>query len=1127
MQKNLCGFLLPKQKLSTKILRVMKLTVTLLLVACMQVSATVYAQKITLSVKNATLKQVFNQIKKQTGFSFLWDEKILKSSPILSIDVKNVSIEEAMDMCLKGQPLTYSIDQNLVVVKTRPPGVVKPPEDTYISRPLVKLTGQVLSDGNKPLPGATVGIKGTGVGTATDEHGRFSLDAPGSSGVLVISYLGFITQEVPFSKAEDLHIVLKQAEKKINEVVITTGIFTRKKESFTGAATTVTAEQLATFGNRNLITSLRNIDPSFNIVESNAFGSNPNRMPEIQIRGNSSLPNVNELQDQTRVGMNTPLVILDGFESTLQKMLDINQNEVESITLLKDASATAIYGSRGANGVIVIKTRAPQPGKMRLSYRGDLNVEIPDLTAYHVLKARQKLDLEYKTGLYDNVRAEYDVPLKQYYNYLMSEINRGVETDWLSQPLRTGIGQRHNVRMEGGDNTFRYSMSAQLNDIQGVMKGSSRRTFNGTINLSYYYRNIRFTNNLIIGLGESHESPYGEFSDYVQMNPYWAPYDEKGRVRKLLGDPGSDIYKKRWDPLPVNPLYNATLNTFQKNKTTDITNNLSVEWNLHPDLVFRGRLGLTKLNSDSDYFRPADHTAFATMENILRRGSYQYGVNKGFRYDASLNLSYTHQFDKHAVFMGLDYNIREAKSSGYSFLAEGFTNPNFDFISMALQYAQGGKPAGAESLTRAVGMTGSMNYTYDERYYVDASLRADGASQFGRLNRFAPFWSLGLGWNLHKERFFSDIRFINRLKLRGSMGITGSQNFNAYQALSTYQYYTDDRYFSWTGAYLMGLGNDALKWQQKMNYDIGLEAELFDRRLSLVADYYTETTNGMISSVNLPASNGFPSYIENIGKLQNRGVEIKATASLIRKAKERFSWSVSGALVHNVNKIVQISDALKAAQKTAENAAGAVPGVLYKEGYSSNTIWVVPSLGIDPSTGKELYMDRNGQPTSAWNSLDLRACGISEPAYFGNFSTMVRYKDFSMNLVFGYRFGGQLYNQTLINKVENADYRYNVDTRVYDSRWQQPGDIAAFKGLMVTTPTNRTSRFVQNESTLTMQNVNFQYDWRNGFVKKLKMSSLSLSANMADVFYLSTVSRERGTSYPFSRQASLTVTALF
>ncbi|MBS0027331.1 SusC/RagA family TonB-linked outer membrane protein [Chitinophaga sp. 22321] len=1095
-----------------------KAAAILLLIVSLQ-TGTAAAQKINLNLKHASLKEIFGKLEAQTGLSFMWDEHVLRISHPQDIQVSNATLPETMAILLSNQPLTYRIVNKMVVINEK--------TLTPVNAIFQEISGYVRDEAGLAIPFATVAVKGANRGAVSSPDGRFRLNVNAFPVTLLVSCQGYALREIKVPGPGTLNIVLVKSQQQINEVVVTTGIFNRKKESFTGAVTTVTAEQLAAFGNRNLITSLRNIDPSFNIVESNTFGSNPNRLPEIQIRGNSSLPNVNELQDETRVGMNTPLVILDGFESSLQKLLDINQNEVASITMLKDASATAIYGSRGANGVIVITTRAPQPGKLRLSYRGDVNIEMPDLTAYHVLNAREKLELEYKVGLYDNARAENDVPLKQYYNYLMSEVNRGVETDWLSKPVRTGIGQRHNVRMEGGDNAFRYSISAQVNDIQGVMKGSSRRTFNGTINLSYYYRNIRFTNNLIIGLGESAESPYGSFSDYVKMNPYWAPYDENGRVIKLLGNPGSNIYGNRWNTLPTNPLYDATLNTFQKYKTTDITNNLSVEWRIQPDLLFRARLGLTKMNSDSDYFRPADHTAFAATEDILRRGSYQYGVNKGFRYDASANLSYTRQLGAHAIFAGLDYNIREARTSGYSFVAEGFTNPKFDFISMALQYAQGGKPGGAESLTRSVGVTGSVNYTYDERYFMDLSLRSDGASQFGKLNRFAPFWSAGLGWNLHKEAMFKHLSFINRLKLRGSIGVTGSQNFNAYQALSTYGYYTDDRYYSWTGAYLMGLGNESLKWQQKMNYDAGLEADLFNRRLSLVADYYIETTNGLISSVDLPASSGFPNYIENIGKLENCGFEVKATAFVIRNLRKAFTWSISGALVHNRNKILMISEALKTAQKSSENATGAVPGMLYKEGYSTNTIWVVPSLGIDPSTGKELYLNRNGEPTYLWNSLDLRASGISEPAYFGNFSTLVRYKNFSMNLSFGYRFGGQLYNQTLINKVENADYRYNVDARVYDNRWQKPGDNAAFKGLLVTAATNRTSRFVQDEKTLTMQNANFQYDVKSSFAKKLKMQALSFSANMADLFYLSTVRRERGTTYPFSRQLSLTVNALF
>lgn len=1116
-------------QLTSQTALIMKLTVILILGISLHVSASTYSQSVTLNTKNASLEQVFRQIKKQTGYSFVYRQDWMDVARRVDVNISNMPLEKALELCFIDQPFTFSIVDKTIVLRraeNQAPVIVISVPKTEAPEAIVK--GKIVDEKGEPVAGASISVKGTKTGTSTDAQGNFSVNITGKA-TLLISAVGFESQEIKVNEEKDatLNISLKRLESKMEEVVVTTGIFNRNKNSYTGAVTSVTAEELASFGNRDLITSLRNVDPSFNIIESNTFGSNPNRLPEIQIRGNSSLPNVDQLQDDTRTGINTPLIILDGFESTLQRLLDINQNEVESLTILKDASATAIYGSRGANGVVVIKTKAPKAGKLRLSYRADVNVEAPDLTQYDVLNARQKLDLEYKVGLYNTPRAEQDVPLKQYYYFLLNEVNRGVETDWLSKPVRTGVGQRHNLRLEGGDNAFRYSISAQLNDIQGVMKGSYRRNFNGTINLMYNYRNLRFSNNLIIGLGNSQESPYGSFSDYVKMNPYWAPYDANGNPLKTLGDPRSTIYTSRWNTLPTNPLYNATLNTFDKSNNTDITNNFQVEWRLNPDLNLRARLGVTKTDNGYDAFRPADHTAFANMADILRRGDYVYGSGKGFRYDASLNLNYNRTFGKHSVFGGLDYNIRENSSSFYSFKAEGFSNPNFDFISMAMQYALDGKPSGTESKTRSVGITGSVNYTWDQRYFADFSLRTDGSSQFGRLNSFAPFWSVGAGWNLHQEDFFKQMPFINRLKLRGSTGITGSQNFSAYQALSTYGYYSDDRYFSWTGASMLGLGNENLRWQQKKNYNIGTEVELFNRRLTLVADYYIETTNGLISSVDLPASSGFSSYIENIGRVENRGIELKATVFPYRDLKKGISWSVTGAVVQNRNKIIEISDALKSAQKNLEEDRSALPSNLFREGFSTNTIYVVPSAGIDPSTGKEIYIDRNGDPTYTWDHRDLRAMGTTDPDFFGNVSTMFRYKSFSLNAAFGYRIGAQQYNNTLIQKVENADYKYNVDARVYEDRWQQPGDNAAFKGLLVTAVTNKTSRFVQDEHMFRLQNVNVTYDVKGQMLKKLGMQALSFSGNMADLFYFSTVRQERGTSYPFSRQISFTMNAVF
>ncbi len=1128
---SLLSFLPRKRKKLAKMLMTMKLTTIFLFVACMRVSAVGYAQNVTISVKDATIQNVFLEIYNQTGYQVFYQDVYFDKAEKVNIDVKNSPIEEVLNQCLNGLGLTYTIVDNTIVLK--PAESKSVPQERVVVPPV---TGTVKDSEGNLIPGAVVMIKGTQRGTATDVNGKYTLPLQAADKILVFSFIGMKTTEIEIKGRTTIDLVMEKAVAKLDEVVVT-GIFTKKAASYTGSAVTIPAKELQQFGNRNLVTSLRNIEPSFNIVENNLFGSDPNRLPEIQIRGNSSVPNVTQLQDQTRVGLNTPLVILDGFESTLQKLIDINENEVESMTILKDAWATAIYGSRGANGVVVVQTKAPTAGKLRITYRGDANIEAPDLSAYSLLNARDKLDLEVKVGLYNTARAENDVPLKRYYNWVLNEVNSGVNTDWMAMPLRIGVGQRHNLRLEGGDQTFRYSASVQSNNIQGVMKGSYHNIFNGTVNLTYNLKGIKFTDQLNIGLGNSQNSPYGAFSDYVKLNPYWRPYDANGNAYKVLGDPGNTDYYGRWNPLPTNPLYNATLNGFDKTKNTSIVNNFSIEWAVIKELILRSRIGVTLSMDQNDKFRSADNTAFAnyTIDNIFRKGDYAYGVTNGFSYDGSLSLTYSKVIaEKHSIFAGLDYNMRQSKNYNYSFLAEGFSNSNFNFPSMALQYAAAssltasGRPAGSESLTRAIGLTGNLTYTYDNRFFIDASFREDGSSQFGAKKRFAPFWSTGIGWNMHQEEFIKKFEFINRLKIRGSMGITGTQNFNSYQALSTYQYYTGDRYYTWMGAYLLGLGNDQLRWQQKMNYDAGVEAQLFKNRLSFTFDYYIGTTKDLVSSINLPPSNGFSSYVENIGTMQNKGFEGKVTVFPYRNLQKGIAWSITGAVFRNTNKIVEISQALTDAQAVINNKGGANPNIQYQKGYSTNTIWVVPSLGIDPSTGKELYLDKSGNPTYTWSALNLQACGNTDPKYQGNFSTMFRYKTFSANLIFGYRYGGQQYNQTLINKVENADYNYNVDSRVYDNRWQKPGDDAGFKGLLVTTATQMTSRFVQDERTLNCQNINLQYDLRSPSLKKaLGLDLLTFSSSMADLFYISTVKRERGTTYPFSHTVSFSVSATF
>ena len=1122
MQKKLFYYLFYRKRY-VKFFRIMRLCFLFVFLGMLSATAKTIAQEqvISLNLKNVTYLELFNELHRQTGVRFLYSSDQLENLSRIDVVADRKKMREVLEDALKETSLTCVFEEDMVMLRER--------QQQQVSELVVK--GLVTDTKKQPLPGVTVMIKGTSLGTVTDAEGHYVLTIPQRDElVLVFSFVGMNSREVTYKGEKELNVELEEKIAEMDEVVVT-GIFQKSQASFTGSATTVTAKELQQFGNRNLLQSLHNIDPSINIIENNAFGSNPNRLPEVQIRGNSSIPNVDELKDQTRVDLNTPLIVLDGFETTLQKLIDINENEVETLTILKDASATAIYGSRGANGVIVITTKKPAMGQLRVSYKGDVNIEIPDLTGYDLLEAREKLELEKRVGLYSKPsNPDQDWRLQRYYSYLLDEVNSEVNTYWLSKPLQTSVGQRHALKVEGGDKSFRYSASLQWNDIRGVMKESYRKTFNGAIQLSYYWKNLKFSNNLMISAGKRQESPYGDFSEYAKMNPYWRTHDENGKILKRLGNSGESDYAFRWSRLPVNPLYNATLNTYDRGNNTDITNNFMLEWKVLETLDLRGRFGITKNTDETRVFKPADHTDFAdySEDDMFRKGTYAYGISNSFSYEGSLNLAYHQSFGKHLLVAGVDVNLREGRSRSSSFKAEGFTNENFDDISSALQYEKNGKPSGAESTVRSVGFTGNVNYTYDNRYFADLSGRMDGSSQFGSNKRFAPFWAVGIGWNMHNESFLKEVSWVNMLKLRFSVGTSGSQHFNAYQAIQTYRYFLDDKYYAWNGSSLIAMGNPDLKWQQKRDYNIGLDVKLWDNRITIGGDFYIAKTNDLISTLTLPAANGFTTYIENIGSLKNTGYELRLSAYVLRK--DQMSWSVSLAGIHNKNKIVEVSQALLDAQNAIESEDLVNPNVQFRPGYSSNTIWTVRSAGIDPGTGKEVFISRDGNRTYNWSASDIVATGVRDHNLEGHISSMFRYKGLSLNVSFGYRFGGQIYNSTLANKVEvsKTAIGWNVDARVFHDRWKNIGDQASFKGLDDFTPTNKTSRFVQDETTFRCQNMTLQYELKSQALNKLLGIDYCLfSASTSDLFYISTVKRERGTSYPFSRQFSLGVNVVF
>lgn len=1114
-------------------LRTMKITLVFVFLAFSQLSAAVWAQRVNIELKNASLREIFEQIKQQTGVSFMYSNDDVKHLGRRDFQMKDAEVATIVESCLEGTGLTFEFTDRVVIIR-KAGALPQAPKK-------ITLRGVVRDKQGESLPGVAVLIKGTTLGVSTDIQGKFELNMPDVDNLtLVFTFVGMKSLEVRYTGQKEMDVVMERQVTEMDEVVVT-GIFTKAKESYTGAVTTITSADLKRVGNRNILTSIRNIDPSFNIVDNPTMGSDPNSLPDITVRGNSSMTsNVKDLQSDSRStqSANMPLFIMDGFEISLERMMDLDDNQVESITLLKDASATAMYGTRGANGVVVITTKQPEPGKLRLTYKGGMDIEAPDLTTYDLLNAQEKLQYEKAADLYKayaysgNPSGGREAKeLEDLYNSRLMAAERGVDTYWLKYPVRTGVGHNHSLRIEGGREELRYAVGLSYKNIAGAMKGSERNTLNGNMFLSYKLKNLTFQNDLQIATKKSVNSPYGVFSDYAKINAYWKPYDDEGNLLKVLDNRSYNSLLTNQNNLVYNPLYNAYLPGIDEEKYTQIQNNFAIEWNILPGLLLRGRLGITSQTDRSDKYKPASHTDFLdyTGDDYERRGSYTLGVGELFKYEADFTLNYNKTLNEvHQLYAGMGYNFAQEKSEDYEVTGEGIPDDNSDFLGLAALYEKGGKPYGTEGISRRMGGILNVNYTYDRRYFIDLSGKVEGSSKFGSDNRFAPFWSAGIGWNLHQEHFLKESTLLNIVRLRLSYGTSGTQNFDPYQAMRTFKYFGVENYNGLNGAYLLGLGNPELGWQKTRQLNVGLELEMFRNRVKMNVDFYHKLTDDMLADITLPLAGGFGSYKANVGKVLNQGVEVSLNVYLIRNTDRNIFWSVGGTLAYNKNEIQEISNSLEFLNDELLENDGINPSFLFKEGQSMNTLFAVRSLGIDPSNGKEIFVKADGTQTYEWDAKDKVACGINEPKIWGNLNTMFRYEGWILNAIFSYRCGGQMYNSTLANKVENISPIDNADRRVLYDRWKKPGDHVQFKGVTDLTKTNATTRFIADENTFECRSVSFGYEWMSDWLQKnFSISYLTLTAYGEDLFRISSVKQERGINYPYSRKFSLALTVRF
>ena len=989
----------------------------------------------------------------------------------------------------------------------------------------VVLKGKVIDSADGyPLIGVSVIVDGQKHGTITDIDGAYELSIPKQQCDVIFSYMGYdekvmrynLKNESSFSK-----IVMYMNATQLEDVVVT-GVYERKKESFTGASATFKSDQLKSVGTANVLQSLSTLDPSFKMMESSQFGSNPNVMPEIEIRGKTSVVG---LKEEYGTDPNQPLFILDGFETTIETIMNLNMNRVASVTILKDAASTAIYGSKASNGVVVIETKAPARGRLQLSYKGDFGLSLADLSDYNLMNAREKLEFETLAGVYkDNTGNPFaQLRLDDLRNQRLLEIERGVDTYWLSEPIRPGFTHKHNIYAEGGEDKIRYGIGLSVGNVAGVMKGSDRETLEGNIDLIYRTGKFQFSNKLSINWQDV-SNPTVSFAEYAYANPYYRKYNADGGIDKYLYYPEEGV-----DDYPVsNPLWNAHLNNWDIASGFGFTNNFIFEWFVTKELRLRAKFGLTKQDDNEQTRLSPQHTQFDDMGET-EKGLYTHTQINELVYEGDVAVTYGKLLaKKHMVNAVGGFNFSNSQRQVYGYSANGFTDDQFDAPSFANGYPVGGSPSYSESLKRAASFYINGGYAYAERYLIDFNYRLDGASMFGTGNRFRNTWSVGTGWNIHKEPFMQDNDFFSLMKLRGSVGNPGNQNFSAYQAFSTYKFNGWMTNVFGTGVILNALGNAELSWQETTNYDIGLDLTFWKDRVNTTLDYYWKYTDPLLAVITTPGSMGVTSIAMNAGSQKTRGWEATMRISPVYRPSKGIMWNISANATSSRSEYANIGNSFSALNESGKTSL--VGTTRYYDGGSPTAIWAVRSAGIDPATGKELFIKKDGTYSFTYDVNDEVVVGDTQPRIEGLLGTSLYLKGFTVGCYLRYRWGGQVFNSSLFQKVENIgtqEIYNNQDKRALYDRWSENNREAYFKGISLVQRTEKSSRFVMDDNSLVGESFNIGYEFPDRIVRRARLGALNVQLNMTDIFRATSVRVERGIDYPFARTVTMSMGVTF
>lgn len=999
-----------------KILMIMKLTVFLLLVACLQLSAAGYAQQLTLSEQHVPLERVFKKIEQQSRYLFWFENTSLHHTKPVSIQVKEASLQQVLDACFRDQPLTYSIVDNVIVVTAKQPAPFNP-------LTLLQVKGKVTDEKGNGLPGAIVRIKGSTAVTTTNSNGEFVFKEADNRAVLVVSYVGYVTQEVPYSGQDGFIIVLKEKPTGLDEVIVV-GYGQVAKKDLTGSVATIKGE---TFENVPILTLDQMLQGKAPGMQVTSISGQPGDGTSIRIRGGNSLSASNE-----------PLYVVDGIIAAGDEfnLNLLNPEDIASIDVLKDASSTAIYGARGSNGVILITTKKGKTGKDRVSV--NVNSGYQELPKFIDMMSGP----EYAQMVNDQLASQGKAPF-------YPDVNNVPNTNWQKEITRAARQNSITAQASGGDAKSSYMISGNYADQEGIILNSGFKRYQFRLN---YSRNIsskvQVSTTLNAGSGLTKNNPVSlggldYYSSALGVAPTMPVYKEDGTF----------ALKREYSSGNLNhPLAQATYisNPVRRN---NLLGNVTINYKPIKSLTFKTSFGtelnFTKNNSYSSGQLPV-------AKNGNGGGVASVATTQDMMYLLENTVSYNQTFRKHHrvdAVAGMTFqsaNTEYVRAQGSKYPTDGMEYNNLNGTDQSTFIINS-----SYSQFAIVSYLGRVNYGYKDRYLLTLTGRVDGSSRFATNNKYAFFPAVAVAWRAIEEPFIKNLHVFSNLKLRASYGKVGSQAIAPYGSLPTL---SGSRYIlgnnNNTLGYVQGnYGNADLRWETTGQYDLGIEAGFFNNRLTIEADFYTKRTNDLLNNKQLPEQTGYSSIRTNIGAIRNSGVELMVnTVNIDRK---NFKWNTSFNIAHNKNKVVDlggvdyiltqnVSYAGNVSRLTLNDPVGTFWGADYYG--TRKTLDKIPgavSPNATPRLGEALYADRNGDGKLSVD--DYHVIGDANPRFFGGMANNLTYKRFTLNFYISYSEGNQIMN--IADAFYNSGDLLSNQYKTLVNRWspQNPtSDIPAF-----------------------------------------------------------------------------------